>query len=88
MLAAHRAGIRTFLMPRRNAKDLADIPAEVRDAMEIVQVERMEEILALALLPREPAAPITPKPKRSPRRATNRGAAWTPPPVPLSGGAP
>jgi ATP-dependent Lon protease len=88
MLAAHRAGIRTFLMPRRNAKDLADIPAEVRDAMEIVQVERMEEILALALLPHEPADPVAPKPKRSPRRAANRGAAWTPPPVPLSGGAP
>jgi ATP-dependent Lon protease len=85
MLAAHRAGITTFVMPRRNAKDLADMPAEVRDAMEIVQVEGMEEVLQHALLSRESTEPVTPKPKRPPRRtAANRNAAWTPP-APLSG---
>ena len=84
MLAAHRAGIKTFLMPRRNAKDLADVPAEVRAEMEIIMVAHVEEILDHALLPVGSADPVKAKPKRSPRRAANRGAAWTPP-APLSG---
>jgi ATP-dependent Lon protease len=84
MLAAHRAGIKTFLMPRRNAKDLADVPAEVRREMEIIMVEHVEEILKHALLPDAPSGPATPKPKRSPRRATNPGTKWQPP-APLSG---
>ncbi len=88
MLAAHRAGIKTFLIPRRNAKDLADIPAEVRDEMEIVQVERMEEILSIALLKEGSATPETSKPKkRSPRRSIQPIAGWTPP-SPLSGATP
>jgi ATP-dependent Lon protease len=87
MLAAHRAGIATFVLPRRNAKDLTEVPAEVRDGMETVQVERMEQILALALLSAQPAEAETKTPKRAPRkRATNRTPAWTPPP--LSGAAP
>ncbi len=84
MLAAHRAGIKTFLMPRRNAKDLADVPAEVRDEMEIIMVEHVEEILKQALLSDQSSDPATPRLKRSSRRATNRGANWMPPP-PLSG---
>jgi len=84
MLAAHRAGIKTFLMPRRNAKDLTDVPAEVRNEMEIIMVAHVEEILGHALLPYNLSGPVTPKAKRSPRRATNSDASWTPP-APLSG---
>ncbi len=84
MLAAHRAGIRTFIMPRRNVKDLADIPAEVREGMQIIPVERMEEIVALALLTDAPDAPPTKTPKRAPRKPARRAPAWTPPP-PLTG---
>jgi len=86
MLAAHRAGIRTFLLPRRNAKDLADVPAEVRNEMEIIMVAHVEEILKHALLPHQSSGPATPKPKRAPRRATNNAATWTPPTT-LSGAA-
>ena len=54
MLAAHRAGIKTFILPKRNAKDLIDIPAKVRE-MEIIEVEHVDEVLAHALLAAAPA---------------------------------
>ena len=50
-LAAHRAGIKTFLLPKRNQKDLVEIPAKVRRDMTFVFVESMEEVLERALLP-------------------------------------
>jgi ATP-dependent Lon protease len=87
MLAAHRAGIVTFVLPRRNAKDLADVPAEVHEGMEIVQVEQMEQIIDLALLPAQSSEPETKKPKRAPRKRPAPSApAWTPPP--LTGASP
>ncbi|MBV9282703.1 MAG: endopeptidase La [Chloroflexi bacterium] len=52
VLAAHRAGIRTVLFPKKNLKDLEEIPMEVRDAMELVPVDRMEEVVRRALLER------------------------------------
>src|SRR5262245_17457327 len=54
VLAARRAGIETLLLPRRNAKDLDDVPEEVRRALRIVFVENMDELLEQALEP--PAA--------------------------------
>ena len=49
MLAAHRGGIKTFLLPKKNAKDLIDLPAKVLE-MEIIEVERVEEVLDRALV--------------------------------------
>jgi ATP-dependent Lon protease len=49
LLAALRGGIKTVLIPEENAKDLAEIPASVKNGMEIVPVSRMEEVLAHAL---------------------------------------
>jgi len=49
MLAAHRGGIRTFLLPKKNAKDLVDLPEKVRE-MEIIEVEHIEEVLDRALV--------------------------------------
>ncbi len=49
VLAAHRAGIRTVLLPDKNRKDLPDIPAEVRADMTFHFCARMEEVLAHAL---------------------------------------
>jgi ATP-dependent Lon protease len=54
VLAAYRAGIRHIIMPKSNEKDLRDVPQEVRDHMVFTFVERMDEVLHLALLP--PAA--------------------------------
>ncbi|MBI4307653.1 MAG: endopeptidase La [Chloroflexi bacterium] len=49
VLAAHRAGIRTFVMPRKNQKDLADVPNKVRRELKFVFVETMDEVLATTL---------------------------------------
>ena len=50
-LAAHRGGIKTFILPRRNAKDLAELPTVVQEGMELIQVDTLDEVLAVALLP-------------------------------------
>lgn len=51
VLAAHRAGIRRVLLPQRNQKDLADIPPSVRQEMEFVSCDRIEQVLQQSLLP-------------------------------------
>ena len=51
-VAAHRGGIKTFILPRRNAKDLAELPAVVREGMELIQVDTLAEVLDAALLPK------------------------------------
>jgi ATP-dependent Lon protease len=50
-LAARRAGIKTFIMPRKNENDLMDIPKKLRQDLDYVLVDRMEEVLEAALLP-------------------------------------
>jgi ATP-dependent Lon protease len=57
-LAAHRAGIRTFILPRRNAKDLAELPDLVREGLEFVQVDHLDEVLGIALV-QDPARSLT-----------------------------
>ncbi len=49
-LAARRAGIKTVIVPKRNAKDIEDIPKIVRKSLEIRFVEHMDEVLDIALL--------------------------------------
>jgi ATP-dependent Lon protease len=49
-LAAHRGGIRTFLLPKRNAKDLAELPDVVKHDLELIQVSTLDEVLEIALL--------------------------------------
>src|SRR5216110_2646244 len=51
LLAAHRAGIKTFILPEKNRKDLVDIPKEVLETVDIKPVSNIEEVLKLALLP-------------------------------------
>lgn len=55
LLAAHRGGIRTVIIPDDNRKDLADIPANVTDSLEIRPVKWIDEVLDLAL-----ERPLTP----------------------------
>ena len=50
LLAALRGGIKKVLIPEENAKDLADIPDNVKNSMEIVPVSRMGEVIEHALL--------------------------------------
>lgn len=49
VLAAHRAGIKTILLPLENKKDLEEIPQKVKSKLEFVFVEHMDEVLARAL---------------------------------------
>ena len=49
LLAAHRAGIKTVLIPARNERDLDELPAEVRKDLEVKLIQRMDEILPLVL---------------------------------------
>ena len=72
LLAAHRAGIKTFILPEKNRKDLVDVPKEVLDTVDIHTVSTIDEVLKLALLP-GPA--ITPA-----QIEAARPAAVTPPP--------
>jgi ATP-dependent Lon protease len=50
-LGAHRVGIKTIILPRRNADDLDDLPREVFDEMTFVPVDTLDEVLATALQP-------------------------------------
>jgi ATP-dependent Lon protease len=49
VLAAHRAGVKTILLPRWNRKDLEDVPAKVRKEIDFHFVDDMMEVLRLAL---------------------------------------
>ena len=49
VLAAHRAGIKTFILPKRNVKDLNDVPREIMKELHFVPVERMDDVIAVAL---------------------------------------
>ena len=49
LLAAHRGGIKTVLIPEENVKDLADIPDNVKNFLEIVPVRWIDKVLELAL---------------------------------------
>jgi ATP-dependent Lon protease len=55
LLAAHRGNIKTVIIPRENEKDLADVPANVLKALEIVLVDHIDEVLKWALLPEKEA---------------------------------
>ncbi|BDM72276.1 Lon protease [Streptomyces nigrescens] len=61
LLAAHRAGITTVIIPKRNEPDLDDVPAEVLAALEVHPVSDVRQVLELALTPaRNGAAPEVP----------------------------
>ena len=49
VLAAHRAGLTTVILPKRNERDLEDVPEDVRGKMSFVLVERIDEALKAGL---------------------------------------
>jgi ATP-dependent Lon protease len=48
-LAAHRAGIKTFILPRDNEKDIMDLPEKIKQDLTLVPVGSMDEVLKIAL---------------------------------------
>jgi len=65
VLAAHRAGLKTVMLPKRNMKDLVEVPKRVRSDLNLIPVEHMDQVLETAL------APPSPK-KTSARRSVTR----------------
>jgi ATP-dependent Lon protease len=51
LLAAHRGNLKTVIIPKDNEKDMADIPRNVRNELEIVMVESVDEVLKVAFVP-------------------------------------
>jgi ATP-dependent Lon protease len=62
VVAAHRAGIRTVVIPAENEKDLHDVPPEVRGDMDIHLVAHMDEVLEVALASADRAATVAETP--------------------------
>jgi ATP-dependent Lon protease len=60
-LAAHRVGLRTVILPKRNEKDLEDIPEDVRQALQFVLVETIDQALQVALRDRREGTPAVSK---------------------------
>ena len=56
LLAALRSGVKTVLIPQENEKDLAEVPDNVKSALEIIPVSTMDQVLAHALT--GPLSPI------------------------------
>jgi ATP-dependent Lon protease len=56
LLAAHRAGVKNIILPKDNEKDLADIPKNVLDTVNVYMVQTMDEVLKIAL-----TEPLTPR---------------------------
>jgi ATP-dependent Lon protease len=67
VLAAHRAGLKTVILPRRNERDLEEIPKDVRKELNLVLVDRVDEVLEWAL-PSVPAPRSSSKPAKTKKR--------------------
>jgi ATP-dependent Lon protease len=65
VLAAHRAGLKTVMLPEKNIKDLIDLPKAARSELKIIPVKHMDEVLQIALASRAVIEP--PRPRRQPK---------------------
>ncbi|KAA3643159.1 MAG: endopeptidase La [Chloroflexi bacterium] len=63
VLAAHRAGLTKVIMPERNMKDLLEVPKKARADLDIIPVERMDEVLKAALLTTKAPKKVSTAPK-------------------------
>jgi ATP-dependent Lon protease len=70
ILAAHRSGLKTIIMPRRNQKDLVDVPKRARDELNIHLVDHIDQVLEIALC--EPHPPKRERTRREPGAQKNR----------------
>jgi ATP-dependent Lon protease len=68
VLAAHRAGLKTVLLPQQNKKDMIEIPRQVKRDLKFIFVSRMDEVLPVALLPDMAPAHREPGLRRTNRR--------------------
>jgi ATP-dependent Lon protease len=54
VLSAHRSGLKTVILPKRNAKDLVDVPKRARSELQLVLVDHIDQVLEVALKPPKP----------------------------------
>jgi ATP-dependent Lon protease len=73
-LAAHQGGIKTFILPSKNAKDLDELPDVVKADIELVQASTLDEVLAIALV-REPDVSPQAEPSSGKRGRTRKPTA-------------
>ena len=66
VLAAHRAGLKRVLIPKKNEKDLREIPRKVRKDLQFVFVEKMDEVLPVALMKPPPVTGVKAQGRRKP----------------------
>lgn len=78
VLAAHRAGFERVLLPKKNAHDLDEVPQSVRDALDIVLVDEMNEVLDHALEPHASLPAETAEPARGLDQRGTQGADLNP----------
>ena len=71
-LAARRAGLTTVLLPRANAKDVGDMNEDVKEGLEFIFVDRMDDVLEHAL-ERKPQAPEVPERPAAPAAEEGEG---------------
>ena len=71
VMAAHRAGLKTMIVPKKNQKDMVEIPRKVLDDLTFVLVEHMDEVVDKALRPARKKKPSSKNrvPLRKKRRA-------------------
>jgi len=69
VLAAHRAGLKTVILPEKNLKDLVDMPKTAKSELKIVPVKHMDDVLSIALSDKVTVEP--PRPKK-PAREENQ----------------
>ncbi len=66
LVAAYRAGVKTLVLPKKNEKDLVEVPKRVRKGLNLISVDRMDQVLEAALLP-----PIERRSRSAARRRSN-----------------
>ena len=84
VLSAHRSGLKTVILPKRNAKDLVDVPKRARSELQMVFVDHIDQVLEVALCPPKPGGVHE---RRLPKKSKLVEETSVPEPVVESGGA-
>jgi ATP-dependent Lon protease len=73
VLAAHRNGLTTVILPKRNEQDLDDVPDEIRESMKFIFAESVEDVLDAALEKPRPVKKQAAKPAKKKSKPTKAG---------------